>query len=497
MGNRFNIIEFFSKDFSNYTSALLLFLYTAFLRLPFFFRDYVDRDESTFILMGQSWVDGHLPYTELWDIKPPLTFFFFGTLIYLAGKSFIAIRLAGVLLITTSSFFTYKIGSFFYTKKTAIAMGFLSVILQSLFGSLQGVMSEHIAMAFFMPSLWIMIKYKNQHLSHLIAGLLIGVVLMVKLNMAYAALFMGIYIMTIPLLDKRIGISLYRGTLYALGIIIVILITYVPYYFKDLSELWFKSVVLAPLEYADARKNSFSKMLLLVSPLFIYLFWTWKKGKLHFNNYGLALISVTLIGVVLSFFKSGRINGHYLILLHPIFLILIGLALSSHSNTNRKLRTYTAIILLFLIPIESYLEYFNIINNKLEKNTYYNGEGFSVPQYLRVANLDKKKVLFLEYHIGYWVLNHKPITKASTQPSNILKDEMFFAYDNPRASALEELRFIMETEIPDIIVTRKNRRFFDKSEKKANFYMHITLAKLYQPLDTIDNAVVYQRLPSQ
>ncbi len=55
---------------------LVLFAISFQIRLPFFFRDYVDRDESTFILMGQSWVDGHLPYTQLWDLKPPLVFLF-------------------------------------------------------------------------------------------------------------------------------------------------------------------------------------------------------------------------------------------------------------------------------------------------------------------------------------------------------------------------------------------------------------------------------------
>ncbi len=61
----------------NRTVFLTLFLVSFFIRFPFFFRDYIDRDESTFILMGQSWVNGHLPYTELWDLKPPVAFLFF------------------------------------------------------------------------------------------------------------------------------------------------------------------------------------------------------------------------------------------------------------------------------------------------------------------------------------------------------------------------------------------------------------------------------------
>src|SRR5437899_2303518 len=38
---------------------------------PFFFTG-IDGDESTFILTAQSVLDGHLPYTDFWDIKPPV-----------------------------------------------------------------------------------------------------------------------------------------------------------------------------------------------------------------------------------------------------------------------------------------------------------------------------------------------------------------------------------------------------------------------------------------
>ncbi|HCD98775.1 MAG TPA: hypothetical protein DEQ63_05800, partial [Flavobacteriaceae bacterium] len=47
---------------------LALFIVAFAIRFPFFFRDYIDKDESTFILMGQSWADGYLPYLTLWDL---------------------------------------------------------------------------------------------------------------------------------------------------------------------------------------------------------------------------------------------------------------------------------------------------------------------------------------------------------------------------------------------------------------------------------------------
>ena len=91
--------------------------------------------------MGQSWVDGFLPYTQLWDLKPPITFLFFASIIYVFGKSFLAIRIAGVILVSLTAFFTYKIGASISQKKIGFWSGFFVLILSSLFGSLQGVMS--------------------------------------------------------------------------------------------------------------------------------------------------------------------------------------------------------------------------------------------------------------------------------------------------------------------------------------------------------------------
>lgn len=131
------------------TVLLILFLVAFFIRFPFFFRDYVDRDESTFIIMAQSWVNGHLPYTQLWDLKPPITFLFFAVIIKIFGKSFLAIRLFGTLLVALTALFTYGMANTITSKKVAFWVAMFCVFFQSLFGSLQGVMSEHICTFFF------------------------------------------------------------------------------------------------------------------------------------------------------------------------------------------------------------------------------------------------------------------------------------------------------------------------------------------------------------
>lgn len=485
------------KYFSDRLVLVILSFYALFIRFPFFFRDYIDRDESTFILMGQSWVDGHLPYTELWDIKPPLTFLFFATIIYLFGKSFLAIRLLGTILVIISSFYAYKLGTKFYSKKYALTIGLLGVILQSLFGSLQGVMSEHLAMAFFMPSVWLLINDPKKNLIFLVSGILMGIVLMIKLNMAYAALFIGIYLAFRLLKNKKMVDFLLKSSLYGIGILLVIGLSFLPYYFAQESSLWWKSVILAPLAYSEARVYSSFKLLFYIIPILAFLIIGWRKKLFDFKKPEQAILAVAVVGILLSFFKSGRINGHYLILLYPVFLPLLGFVFSEYGKYyGKKLLIKIVPYFLILVPVESYLEYVNIFRTKIERGTFFNGEGISVPKYIKENNIDTHNILFFGYHIGYWMLDTKPPTKAATQPSNILKDEMFFAYDNPRKTGLEELRYIMETIKPKTVVVRKGRRIFDKDEVAENEYIDAYLAMHYRVAATVEKAEILQRTVS-
>ena len=475
------------------TVFLSLFLLALFIRLPFFFRDYVDRDESTFILIGQSWVEGFLPYTQLWDVKPPLTFLFFAGVITLFGKSFVAIRFIGTILVAVTAFYTYSSGALISTKKNAFIAAFICVLLQSMFGSIQGVMSEHICMAFFMPALYLLIRDKKNS-SIFLSGLLMGICLMSKLNLAYAILLMGLFIAGENFIKKDYRNAILSPVLFGLGILLIVSFTILPYYLQDQLELWWNSVVVAPLDYAAARRYSPLSMSPLIVAVFLFFLWAWKKAYFDIKTRRGQILLIAIAGVLISFVKGGRINSHYLIQLFPILIIPVVIALSKIAIPSRiNFRPYLLFLILAL-PVETYLEYYNIARNKIEKGTFFNGEGFTVPAYIEEHKLDTKNILFLGYHIGYWVLGVTPPTKAATHPSNLCKEEMFSAYKNPRATSLEELRYIMEELQPKTIITRKGRRIFDEDEVEENAYIVSYLKKHYTVLDTVDKAEIYQRL---
>lgn len=77
-------------------------LLVLFLRLPALPQAVIDWDESVYLLMGRSMLQGHLPYTAIWDHKPPGLYALFALAQLLLGPSILSIRLLAVAAVTAS-----------------------------------------------------------------------------------------------------------------------------------------------------------------------------------------------------------------------------------------------------------------------------------------------------------------------------------------------------------------------------------------------------------
>jgi hypothetical protein len=202
---------------------------------------------------------------------------------------------------------------------------------------------------------------------------------------------------------------------------------------------------------------------------------------------------MVIAGVVFSFFKSGKINGHYLMQLYPMLLVLIGVVLT-HTVVVKKKYYPIVILLAFLIPVESYMEYYAIIKNKEKHGTYFNGEGIRVPEYILANGLDSKDILFFEYHIGYWLLDASPPSKAATHPSNICRTDLFPYFKNPRKTSMAELEFLMDSVQPKTVITRMKKSVFDKEFVDEDAFVRAYLSEHYRLSTTLDRAEIFTRL---
>lgn len=480
------------KDLNWKTVFFIVFLIAFFVRFPFFFRDYIDRDESTFIIMAQSWVDGYLPYTKLWDLKPPITFLVFASVISIFGKSFIAIRLVGTLMVAITALFTYGIARVSASKKTSFWCAIFCVFFQSMFGSLQGVMSEHICVLFFVIALYLVLS-KEHMFGYFIGGLFFGLSVMSKLNMAYPLLALGLFLFYDGIVKKQFWNRFQLLVALGTGCILLIGSTAIPYYLQGEEILWWQSIFEAPLVYSKSNQHSYAKALPLVCLVVGLLFTGFILKILDQKSKVLRLLTAIIVGVLISFVQTGKVNGHYLIQLFPFILIPIGMALSKLPAFSEKYGVLVAFLFL-LLPMEAYLEYVNIISNKSDKGSFFNGEGIDIPNYIISNNIETKNIFFTEYHIGYWVLGEDPPTKAATHPSSIGRDALFPFMGNPRKTKMEELSYILETLQPKTIVTRKERSAFDGRETDLNAYMDNYLKRHYVVYKEIDKGLIYQRL---
>ncbi len=99
----------------NINQKLIIFL--VFLLLSFFLRFWtlfvsvLDKDESIYILGADSLLNGNLPYTEIWDNKPPGIFILFSLTMLILGNSIVSIRILSIVATSFTSYFLYRIGT--------------------------------------------------------------------------------------------------------------------------------------------------------------------------------------------------------------------------------------------------------------------------------------------------------------------------------------------------------------------------------------------------
>jgi len=478
------------KFFQIYSLEFFLFFTTLFIRFPFFFRDYIDQDESTFILVGQSIADGNLPYDRLWDLKPPLLFYIFALIEKIFPHSFVAIRFFGALIVFLSAVFLHRI-----SKQAGLRNGFLIalgyILLSSEFGSLQGVMSEHFAVFFLLLGFVFLLRKKNGY-DLMVAGIAFGCAALCKLNYAYAIAAVLIVYFFNGYHKENFRPLVRSMTLLIIGILIPIALISVPYLAAGKVDLFINSVFFAPLEYSKALNYDWIHKLgttwwIIVLIVFVsYLSLKYSKG----NKFIVFICIAVLAATVYTFYSSGIVNGHYLVQVYPFLLLLLfGVIIQKTIQPKLKL----AAVIIFLLSFESLLEYSRLIQSL--RNPIEYRPTFEVINELKKKKLDDDKIFFADYHVGYWLLNQYPLTKSTTHPSNLSRPYLFKYYNDSSKTSLEELKYIMEEIQPKVIVSESDGLDFFPHDSPENIYFKQNVDKDFEIIykDTVDGIYIWER----
>lgn len=493
-----------------------IFLFSLFLRLPFFFEDVISWDESTFILMGQTILNGHLPYTKLWDNKPPIAFASHAFWIMFFGKSIVGIRFAGTAHVTVTSFCSYLIGEKVWNRWTGVIAGVFSVILISILPDGQATMTEVIVSTPLMLALCILTSNQNITRSHFfIVGSLLAIAAMIRLNLAYVSLILGCFIFAFLLKEKTpLRDIIINIIAYTLGHILIILATIIPYFLRGEGTEWWRSVVLAPLSYTSARASALQTLkgqignLAVIhniydSPYFLIGMLTWTTASLGITY---ALINwrkfrapqrrayiftlVFYFSTALSIIKGGAAPEHYLIQIASFSSLLSAIFLGDLIDKKKIRIVILAVIVITILTTCNSLtsERYKILSGKILKNQQLlSGPSFEVADYIKQNRQPDELVYMMDNHIVYWLIDAEPLSKCSTHPSNITKSELFpYCANRSDATPESELRKIL-LQKPGFIVMVESYPWYVKKQDSALLLLKETLERDYRLAKNIEN----------
>ena len=454
------------------------------LRVPFYFVDTIDWDESTFILMGQSLLDGHLPYLELWDLKPPLAFTAYAGFIILFGQSIGGIRLAGTLCVFIVSWLVYLIGCQIDRPQTGIIAGVLYVAASSLILSGQATMTEHVALVPLVGALaWSILQPLSGGVL-LVFGALLTVATMIRLNLAYVVVAVGLWLVY-GKYKQRVswaGILAYCG-----GSFGIIFLTFLPYLITGNGKIWWDSVVLAPLSYSSGASIGLQLLACLLYGCSIR-FW---QGKSFEQRQSFSLLQVFLWGTVISILQGGSLFQHYYIQVFPFLTLTLILF---WQRLSRKLtRWFLLGILVFWLALETepiWTQYRVVGDRLLAKQPLVSGTGFEIADYLKQQNPPPKSVYLMKDHIAYWLADLQPLSKSTTHPSNISKEYLLPHIPGAETTTTDELARILAQK-PELII-KPPEVYYLQSNTAAIALLETTLAREYQLVQRIGDRQVYK-----
>ncbi|MCY4045253.1 MAG: glycosyltransferase family 39 protein [Cellvibrionales bacterium] len=479
---------------------LLLVIFSVYLRSPFFSIYSLDWDEWTFILLGQSVLDGYLPYTHYWDVKPPLVFYGFAGIVSLVGTDIVGVRAAGSIIIAITAFACYLIGLRLMRPLWSVVAAATYITLATRFTPM--LMSEHLAVLPLMFGVWALLKASDydKHAPYycFLAGVLFTLALYTRLNLAFVPLFVGIaYVVNILLQSKSVQKSCISGVTLVLGFIVVSSVVFLP--FAGHVTLFIDSVFLAPLSYAQTKLSAWQVLAsqwqhagglyrlayILSLSAIVVLLREWKKGKPVANS---LMLIVALLAVELSIAIGGRDFHHYWIQLAPFLALFAVFALSRVAFVS----IWAGRVLL----VGAYLTFIGLglVSQQAAKGFSQQDTVPEVAGYLKGQVSPDDTLYTTNQQILYWLLEKEPLSAAILHPSNITKPFLLQHMPGASSEPSKELQRILSFQ-PTWIVTQESL-FYWHSIPGLERSLNAILNQHYQQQTILGQTQIYKRIQS-
>lgn len=472
-------------------------------RLPFVPYAVMDWDESTFALVGDSVVRGHLPYTEIVENKPPLVFLHFALMQALFGKSILAIRLSSVVLTALTAWLCAL------AARRGLGLGGWSVLamlpvayLGTFAPGSGSMMAEHLALLPMTLALYLLTRERLRPWHGFALSLCAALAVLTRTNLAYPALLLALAAWVLPL---EAGVSRVRFlAAFAAGALLPVLILLVAY--RHHLDLLYGAMVKGPLAYAEGGR------------LFTPAWWREARsaGELALEpptlpaTLGLLAGAVGLLAgrgfttttrrtawvlvggglaTLAGICAGGRVFGHYLMQLLPFVAPLFAAAGFLVARRSRWVAGLLLVVLAVGWGEPLARKYLHHVRRVQAGEPLWNDPALQLVRYLDQAGARGRPLFLLEAHIGYWMLDSIPPSRVG-HPSNFARTGLTQAVEGANWSAAAEFDAIFDRAPVFVVVPEDMTRLGLTQGLRAGLFRR--LAAAYREVATIEGLRVFR-----
>jgi hypothetical protein len=483
----------------------------AAIRLPFFFPAVIDWDESTFIIVGQSVLNGFLPYEIVGDLKPPLVFWWFSGAIELSHKTIPGIRFAGFMWLLLSAYLLQIAGFLMSGSRLggvfAAAMFIVAVSAYSLH-----VSTELLAMLPMAGAILVLCNSGRCLRSVFLGGLLLGLACMFRLNLAYLCVIVGTFLcMETQRTSWKAFLNgaVKKGLWFSVGVLVPALLSFLPYLFSGHWQLWLKFYEVAII-YSEAQR-SFVKNLVqtlyesstdligatmwgaaTLGVLIISRRWS-ELGPERRSDW--LLCGAFVVGSFLSIVMTGKVYKHYYSQLVPGLSMFAAAAFIPRCKAfgfskDDWIKFVFGIVLVAVAIFRTAAGEWSALGQRLwrgEPLSY--GIAYDIAAFIKSQGIEDFSLFAMNNHLVYWLLDRYPPTLLATHPSALGKPFAIKMVECDSCTAEDALRSVFRRE-PTFVVGPPNEDFFDSTA--VRFVQH-ELANAYVLIGQIGSVQIYRK----
>jgi 4-amino-4-deoxy-L-arabinose transferase-like glycosyltransferase len=483
------------------------------IRFPFFFPAVIDWDESTFIIVGQSAVNGFLPYEIAWELKPPVVFWWFGAAIELFGKTIPAVRCAGFIWLALSAYVLYRAAfSISDSRLGGILAAAMLIVASSTYSP---HVSTELLAVLPMSGAILLLQDSGQNLrSVFMAGILLGLACMFRLNLIFLCFAIGVFLsIQAPFWPWKAFLygGLKKGVSFSVGVLTPAVLSFLPYLLTGHWQLWTRFYEVA-VSYSDEQRSVAKNIVhtlresnhslagatmwgaAVLGALILYRHWSDLSAE---RRSDWVLCGVFVLGSFFSIIMTGPLYPHYFTQLAPGLSMFAAAPFMSRvktfdiSKANYAKFVFGSVLIATVIFRAAGAEWSTLTNRLRAGEPLSHGAAYDIADFIRShdGRLESVSLFMLDNHLVYWILDRYPPTLLATQPS-LLSKPFIRKYLEPDSKTTEDaLRnvFLME---PTFVVGYPRSWYLDND---AYRFLQEELATAYELVANVDGNQVFQR----